>query len=120
MGNKVILLARVKSGELHFCQDCKAFHLIFNNLFFAFTPKELDELRSYVNGLEVDYWEHKYGCTNLVRKIPIPTSQENLALMFNRQEVSELKTLLAFDKNSKMKVSELLNICDIDYNFILN
>lgn len=119
MKEGVKIISRVKSGELWFCSGCNAYHLMFNNLFFAFTKKELIGFKNYVDKLEIGYWEHKYACSNLRRKIPIPTSQENLVIMLNRQEVIELQTLLAF-KNASIKAYKTLNADDIDYECHLN
>ncbi|GGI57240.1 DUF6686 family protein [Winogradskyella haliclonae] len=120
MCNSIKTISRVKSGELSFCTNCKSFHLIFNNLFFALTKKELKRLKSYVDGIEVEYWEHKYACANMERKIPIPSNQENLIMMFNRQEITELQTLLSFTDKKSQKKDVLLGLDDIDYNLILN
>lgn len=120
MCNSIKILAKAKSGELSFCEDCKSFHLIFNNLFFALNAKELKRLKAYVNDVEEMYWEHKYVCSNMRRKIPLPTTQENLVLMFNRQEVIELRTLLNFKRTKGKPAINFLSVDDIDFNLVLN
>tara|TARA_R100001369_G_scaffold26133_1_gene47268 strand:- start:182 stop:544 length:363 start_codon:yes stop_codon:yes gene_type:complete len=120
MCQSIKVLSQVKSGELLFCEDCELFHLVFNNLFFALNTKELENLKSYVDGLEVGYWEHKYACSRMRRKIPLPLTQENLVIMFNRQEVAELRVLLAYKDKNKNEPIEFLSIDDIDYNVMLN
>lgn len=120
MCKSIKVIATVKSGELSFCENCQVFHLFFNNLFFAVTREELERLKSYVDGLEVSYWEDKYACSRIRRKIPLPTTQENLVVMFNRQEVLELKVLLARKEKNKKKYIKFLTIDDIDYDIMLN
>lgn len=120
MCNIVTLVAKVKSGELSYCRHCRSFHLIFNNLFYELTRQELKKLKQYVDTIDISYWETKYEHTNLNRKIPLPTTQDNLIIMLNRQEVSELKRLLAF-KNYKYKQPiSFLNADDIDYRWHMN
>ena len=51
------------------------------------------------------------------RKIPLPSLQENLVLMFNRQEVTELKTLFSLKNNG---YNEILKLQEIDYMLIVN
>ncbi|WP_422107904.1 DUF6686 family protein [Winogradskyella sp.] len=114
------LLSKVKSGDLWYCKNCQSFHLVFNNLFLALNRGELKRLKSYIDGLEIDYWEHKYACSDLCRKIPLPTTQDNLVVMFNRQEVIELRHLLSFLNKNHEKKGLYLNVDDIDYNLILN
>lgn len=120
MCQSIKVLSTVKSGELSFCENCRLFHLVFNNLFFAVTAEELERLKSYIDGLEVSYWEHKYACSKMRRKIPLLTTQGNLVIMFNRQEVTELRTLLSYNDIDEQESSSFLSIDDIDYNLILN
>ena len=116
----VKLVSKVKSGELSYCRHCKSFHLMFNNLFFALTQQELNRLKQYVDSLDISYWEAKYEHSNLNRKIPLPTTQDNLIIMLNTQEVRELRRLLAF-KNYKYKQPiAFLNVDDIDYQWHMN
>jgi hypothetical protein len=120
MCQSIKVLSTVKSGELSFCENCKLFHLVFNNLFFAVTTEELERLKSYIDGLEIGYWEHKHACSKMRRKIPLPTTQGNLVIMFNRQEVKELRTLLSYNDIDEKESPRFLSIDDIDYNLILN
>jgi len=120
MSQEIKLLAKVKSGDISYCTGCKSFHLVFNNLFFDLNLKELKRLKSYIDEVEVGYWEHKYACSSLRRKIPLATSQHNLVLMFNRQEITELRSLLSILDNDCQKKPLYLNVDDIDYNFVVN
>ncbi len=109
-------IAKSKYGELSFCTQCNIYHLSFNNLFFEFTPNELESFRKYIFMLEVEYWEQKYNFTRIKRKIPIPSTQQNLFLMFNKQEIIALRTLF-MKQNDPFS---LLHVEDIDYTYILN
>ncbi|WP_299365665.1 DUF6686 family protein [Winogradskyella sp.] len=114
------LLSKVKSGDLWYCKNCQSFHLMFNNLFFALNHEELKRLKSYIDGLEIGYWEHKYACSDLKRKIPLATNQQNLVVMFNRQEIIELRALLKYSNHKGTNQEHFIGIDDIDYKLILN
>lgn len=115
MCHKLKTLSKGSRGVLSVCNACKIYHLEFNNLYFELNMGQLQQLKSYVLSLDCNYWECKYAKTCFKRKIPIPSMQENLILMFNRQEVEELKALLSQNINTK-----LLSVDAIDYQLILN
>ncbi|WP_308993658.1 DUF6686 family protein [Mariniflexile litorale] len=110
-------LAKVKSGELAFCETCNIYHLEFNNIYCELSAIHFKKLKTYVQEIDIDYWEQKYAYTNIKRKIPITTACQNIVLMFNRQEVEELKALFY----NKSKGQEYyLGVDDIDYMCVLN
>lgn len=115
MCNQLKTIAKSKSGELTKCLNCNIFHLTFNNIYFEFNEKHFYQFKEYVLNIEIEYWEQKYPCQNVKRKIPLPTLHQNLILIFNRQEITELQLLF-----SKKKKSAFINVDDIDYTFILN
>ncbi|NRD20435.1 hypothetical protein HNV08_10290 [Winogradskyella eckloniae] len=120
MCQNIKVLSKVNSGELLFCEECELYHLAFNNLFFAINLEELKRLRYYVNNIDPEYWEQKYNSCSVRRKIPLPSTQENLVIMFSRQELMELRTLLNYDVFNGEIFNKFLNVDDIDYNLILN
>lgn len=115
MCHSLKLLSKTKSGEFSFCKTCKIFHLEFNNLYFEFTPKQYHTFKKYILALDCQFWERKYECACLKRKIPIPSQQENLILMFNRYEIEEMRALI----NPKNGI-KLIGLNSIDYKIILN
>lgn len=118
MCNSIKTISKVKSGELSICCQCHIYHLEFNNIYLEFNQKEFEQFRSYILEIEMDYWECKYASAKVKRKIPIPSMQQNLVLMFKREEIRELQMLLT--TSSKDIFNSYLNINDIDYKFILN
>lgn len=104
MCHKIKNISKVKNGQLTICETCNKYHLIFNNIFFEFYPIEFISFKKYILQLEVDLWENKKIGINMTRKIPIPTNQENLVIMFDRQEIEELKTLIISKKTSDFKI----------------
>jgi hypothetical protein len=77
----------------------------------------MKSFEKFVDHVEVDYWETKYNKTVLQRKIPIQTIQQNLTLVFNKQEFYALKQLV---KQRTKKPFDALNLLDIDHTFFLN
>jgi hypothetical protein len=112
------ILSKVKSGELSVCKTCKMYHLEFNNIYFEYNRREFEQFKDYILDIEMDYWEHKYASAKVKRKIPIPSMQPNLVLMFKRQEIKELQRLLTCINRNTFDV--YLDMNDIDYKFILN
>jgi hypothetical protein len=106
MCHKTKNIAKVKNGQLTKCETCNKYHLIYNNIFFEFYPIEFKSFKKYVLQLEVDLWENKNLGIKMTRKIPIPTSQENLVIMFDRQEIEELKSLILSENTNKYKFSK--------------
>ncbi|MEP1487415.1 MAG: DUF6686 family protein [Algibacter sp.] len=116
--NNIKILSKVKSGELSVCKACKIYHLEFNNIYLEFNRREFEQFKDYILDLEMDYWEHKYARVKMKRKIPIPSMQPNLVLMFRRQEIKELQKLLT--QINENTFNTYLEVNDIDYKFILN
>ncbi len=110
------ILNRTKNGTLTFCNDSKLFQLVFNNLCFEFYEWELDAFRTYVAGLNVDYWEQTVSFTLSQRKIPISVGNKHFVILVSKQEVYEIRALLHLEKN-KLR---FLTSADIDYRIIEN
>jgi hypothetical protein len=111
------IISSVKNGEISICNGCKNYALTYKNIFFQFTSEQLKKFKSYVSQIDVDYWLDYKACSTQKRKVPIPTSHENLILIFDIYEINELKNLLGIDKNDPIKMVEAF---DIDYPLILN
>ena len=117
MCQKIEIINRVRGGELALCKHCNMYHLVYNNLFFVLTKKELKKLRNYINNIDVEYWQEKNRCINVARKIPLPSTQNNLVIMFTPREIKEFKVLLS---NRKYSISDTIEVNNIDYDIILN
>ena len=117
MYNNIKTIGKVKSGELTVCLKCNHYHLTFNNIFFEFTKKEYIQFKKYIFQLNTEYWNENYPCPKVKKNIPIPTLQGNLVLLFNQQEIEELKKLLS---SKIVKEYEQISVEEIDYSFIQN
>ena len=63
------------------------------------------------------YWNENYPCPKVKKNIPIPTLQGNLVLLFNQQEIEELKNLFTYKFAKKY---QQISVEEIDYSFIHN
>lgn len=117
MCTNIKTISKVTSGELSICTNCNVYHLEFNNIYFEFSEAQYKQFKKYLLAIEEVYWENKYVDAKVKRKIPIPSLQSNLVLMFNRQEIKELKSLFC---NKEHVYSKYINVDDIDYTLILN
>jgi len=117
MCTNIKTIAIGSNGELSICTNCNIYHLEFNNVYLEFTVAQYQQFKKYLFALEADYWENKYEAAHIKRKIPIPSQQSNLVLMFNRQEIAELKALFS---NKKHVYNSYLSLEDIDYTLLLN
>lgn len=117
MCSSLTTIGQVNNGILTFCKACKIYHLEFTNIYLEFSEEEFEQFKAYLLTIEVSYWEHKYANVNIRRKVPIPTTQNNLMLMFNRHEIEELITLF-YSKPTDKK--PLLDVSQIDYRLIMN
>lgn len=117
MCHNIKILSKVSNGELSICECCGIYHLEFNNIYFEFTQPQYQHFKSYLMTIEEAYWEDLYANANVKRKIPIPSIQENLVLMFNREEVIQLRKLFC---NRGCVYENYISLVDIDYTLILN
>ncbi len=117
MCQKSKIISRVKNGELSICKGCKAYSLIFNNIYFQFDKNQLEQFRDYILKIDIDYWLDHNSCTVQKRKIPVATYHQNLILVFDRYEIEELKELLCVKKE---QTKEIISTAEIDYTLILN
>ena len=117
MCEQIITLAKNYNGQLSYCEDCRVYHFTFNNIYIEFTKKELQLFKKYVSNIEVEYWETKNKTIIIKRKIPIGTMQENLSMIFNKQELKSLKDLIF---QNTIRSNEKISVLDIDYTLLLN
>lgn len=112
MCQNIQIISEIKGGQLAKCNVCKQYHITYNNLLLQLTEQEFQSFRKYLCTPQIEYWEHKHANSNLSRKIPVPTLQSNLFLMFNRKEIDDLQQLV-FDSN--YDASKVLKIHEIEY-----
>lgn len=115
--DSIKILSKVSSGELSFCIECRVFHLEFNNIYLELKQSDFKQFKDFILNIEIDYWENKYACSKVQRKIPIPSTQPNLVLMFKREEIRELQALFNLENRKDIRI---LKLEDIDYTLILN
>jgi hypothetical protein len=110
------ILNQSKNGILTFCNESKLFQMVFNNLCFEFYEWELESFKSHLSELDLEYWEKTFKKSLHQRKIPISVGNKCFIILVNRQEISEIKSLLNIQKNP----IKFLKLKDIDYTLLEN
>ena len=118
MCEKLITIKKNDCGELHYCPANQLYHLMFNNIHLILYEEQYKSLKKYVSEIQMRFWLDKFSDTLVKRKIPIPTSQENLILVFDIQEFIQLKSLLSNHQNHEDIL--YLSTDQIDYQNSLN
>ena len=109
------ILNRTSNGILIYCENREMYQLLFNNIIFDFNSMEMDSFSSYLNQIDVKFWETEYKNSIYDKKIPIPSIQTNLIIMLNKKELEELKFLI--DCINQYKI---LKPIEISYQVFLN
>ena len=117
MCQNTITLSKNEDGHLVYCKTCKVRYLYFKNLYLEFTDREFKAFQRYVSEIDVRFWQSCPKRVSLKRKIPIPTMQRNLTLIFNQQELKSLKDIV-FEDTAKPNTP--VGASEIDYIQILN
>ncbi len=97
----MIVKKTTQHGKLMLCENCRAFHLEFNNLLFTIKANHFKQFKNYFLNLDGDYWEKKNYKSVYRRKIMVPVNHDKLTFMLNFNELEELKELLS-DKTQKV------------------
>lgn len=113
---KITCLKRTKDGILLYCIKTEMYQLLFKNINFNLTLNELACFTKYVENIDVHYWESEYRYSIYNKHIPIPSSQENLLILLDKNDLFELKELL----NYSSKEFKFISFKEIDYKMILN
>tara|TARA_B100000795_G_C22558267_1_gene345268 strand:+ start:310 stop:663 length:354 start_codon:yes stop_codon:yes gene_type:complete len=117
MCHQIKTIAKNCNGQLSFCEECKIYHLTFNNIYLELRKQDMLSFQKYVSEIDVEYWETKYDSMPIKRKVVINTLHSGLSMLFNRSELDSFKDLLS--ENTK-KVNDSLTVLDIDYTLFLN
>ena len=118
MCKKLIKINQNKCGELHYCPAYQLYHLIFNNFHLMLDKTQYESFKTYVSEIDLKFWLDKFSDTLVKRKIPIPTQQENLILVFDIHEFIQLKSLFFEHQNHKGLL--YLSTDQIEYQNTLN
>lgn len=118
MCEKLIKIKQNEYGELNYCTKDQLYHLMFNNFHLMLDQDEYESLKIYISEIDIKFWLDKFCDTSFRRKIPIPTIQENLILVFDIIEFINLKSLFFYHPNQENLL--YLSTSQIEYNIILN
>ena len=102
------IINETENGLLFSCNSCQLIHLEFKNLNFNFTKKQLSSFDKYLNNLNADSFENINHHSPFKRKIVIPTSEDGFNFLLNKEELTELKSLISLPLYS-LTPNKLLN-----------
>lgn len=95
-------------GELCYCEFHNLFHLSFANILIELTHRELMAFHLVVKEIDIEYWSNLCINKKHKRKYPIKTSQQNLVLIFDLNELYALRELVLIgSSNCKESISPL-------------
>tara|TARA_B110000027_G_C15953799_1_gene226762 strand:+ start:63 stop:398 length:336 start_codon:yes stop_codon:yes gene_type:complete len=89
---------RNSNGQISYCKKCKIYYINFNNILLELYIEELMYLRDLV--LNQEKWVARNKKLIKSETIPIPTLQENLILLFDKNQIEGFKELLFMKKLS--------------------
>jgi len=118
MCEKLIKIKQNECGELHYCPAHQLYHLMFNNFHLMLDKEQYESLKAHVSEIDIEFWLDKFSDTLVKRKIPIPTHQENLILVFDIHEFIQLKSLFFNHQNQEDLL--YLSTNQIEYQNIFN
>ncbi len=114
------LIYKTKNGKLFKCNECQKFHLEFKNLNFNFSTEQLEKFAEYIKGINGKKWENINKNSTFERKIIIPIGHKTLRVLFNVEELLELKELLSPSNRISPNLSQKITACQIDFTAYRN
>ncbi len=109
------VIRKSTNGFLLFCKYSNKFQLSYKNILIDLSTFEFLQFVNYLKNINCQYWEQEYVNSIYEKKIPIPTTQNNLILMMNVTEIEEMLFLL-----DNFKEYQFLNADEIEYKLVLN
>ncbi len=88
-----ITINETRKGRLFVCTLCNGIHLEFGNVSLKFDQKEFIEFRKHLGNLDINN-SNKKLYMNEKGKIVFVTSHPEIVLLFAREEVEEIKSLI--------------------------
>ncbi len=101
---KYTALSNNTDGRVQWCQDCKTYHVNFNNLVMSFSIKSFD---SFKNNMLACYEENvNKGCCRDERQVLFNTRVDGMQLLFSTNEVGSFLSLMQEAELSLMVLEE--------------
>lgn len=113
---KINFLKRTTDGVLLYCHHSETYQLLFKNINFNLTLKELECFAKYIQNVDENYWEKEYEQSVYSKHIPIPSVQTNLIILLDVKDLFELRELL----NYQSKTIKFVTFREIGYQIMLN
>jgi hypothetical protein len=106
---------QTENGSVFRCSGCSKIHIEYKNLNFNFSEKEYTDFAKYFKELDGSHWEKQNSQLPYRRKIIVPIGHNNINILLNSEELSELKSLF-----SKEMLVNFMKITSFDYQLYPN
>ena len=91
---KSIIVAKTTNGQVIYCDGCRLFHIEYGNIHLSLWIESMHELWEYLTHLDLDHMEYMNRDNVYKRKIMISMEEKRMNLVFNKEELLELQSLL--------------------------
>lgn len=117
MDSNINLINKTKNGIVYKCKGCNTYHLQFNNLSFNFSDEEYFYFSTYVQQIDITYYENTI-CNSLQNRIiQLPIGHKSLKISLSVSELHELKALFKHNIRNNYKT---LTLDKIHYSLYFN
>lgn len=88
------IINKIKNGKVFQCESCNKIHIEYKNLYFIFNQEKYKQFADYFLKMDGEYFESRNAKSFLNKKIVIPVGNKNLKVIFDNDELNEIKSLL--------------------------
>lgn len=89
------VLSNSGNGTITWCECCGVIQIEFGNICLRFGRNEFEIFSGSVGRLDIQKWEEANSDTLFRRKVHIQVRPTNITMVFNADEVRELRLLIA-------------------------
>ncbi len=91
------LINKTKHGRIFKCSSCSAIHVEFKNINFNLKPKQFRDFADFISDINPEEYEERNAHVPYQRKIFIPTGNQSINIILNKEELVELDLLFGLE-----------------------
>tara|TARA_B100001175_G_C19498532_1_gene636724 strand:+ start:864 stop:1199 length:336 start_codon:yes stop_codon:yes gene_type:complete len=100
-----MILKSNKYGFFGFCEDCREYHLHFNNLFFSLNEGNLNKFCSYLKEIDPNTSYVPEHDLILKKNIVLPVLHPYMLVLVNLEELNMLKNLILINHDYNISLT---------------
>ncbi|MGB2086218.1 MAG: DUF6686 family protein [Flavobacteriaceae bacterium] len=100
-------IRRTLKGTIEFCQDCGLYYLTYGNILISLTEAEYYVFEHYLFSIDIALWQEHNKAHQHEKFIPIPTKQGNLSLLFDEDDIYQLKLLFLGESARFLNINQM-------------